>query len=85
MGCRKEASIAGAMVAFDGLDFATAIEVWDVVVHRLYGARADHVINREQLRLLQEIHAVVTRPRPTYDDMFAGERLPDWVKRERKA
>jgi diaminopimelate decarboxylase len=29
--------------------------------------------------------SAVTRPRPTYDDMLAAERLPDWVKRERKA
>jgi diaminopimelate decarboxylase len=29
--------------------------------------------------------SAVTRPRPTYDDLLGAERLPDWVKRERKA
>lgn len=29
--------------------------------------------------------SAVTRPRPSYDDLLAAERLPDWVKRERKA
>jgi diaminopimelate decarboxylase len=28
--------------------------------------------------------SAVTRPRPSYDDLLAAERLPDWVKRERK-
>ena len=28
--------------------------------------------------------SAVTRPRQSYDDLLAAERLPDWVKRERK-
>jgi hypothetical protein len=26
----------------------------------------------------------VTRPRPSYGDMLAAERLPDWLKAERR-
>ena len=28
-------------------------------------------------------HYAVTRPRPSYGDMLAAERLPDWLKRDR--
>jgi diaminopimelate decarboxylase len=35
--------------------------------------------------LVQAARSAVTRPRPSYEDMLAAERLPDWLKRERKA
>jgi diaminopimelate decarboxylase len=35
--------------------------------------------------LVSGARSSVTRPRPTYDDMLAAERIPDWIKRERKA
>jgi hypothetical protein len=34
--------------------------------------------------MVHATRSAVTRPRPTYDDLLAAERLPDWVKRERK-
>jgi diaminopimelate decarboxylase len=53
-----------------------------------YGAVLASQYNSRLLVPEVMVHAArsaVTRPRPSYDDLLAAERLPDWVKRERKA
>jgi len=63
----------------------------DLIAVMTAGAYGAVLASRYNSRLLVpevQVHGArssVTRPRPTYDDMLAGERLPDWVKRERKA
>jgi len=67
------------------------LQAGDLVALMTVGAYGAVLASQYNSRLLVPevmVHgarSAVTRPRPTYDDLLAAERLPDWVKRERKA